>query len=284
MLDETPSRKAGGPLAVFVLAGPGGSVFGQTEIDRLSRGLKDSIARGDSISQAFVVGDGEGPTSVERLIPPLQACRQTGQPINLFLTAHGDVEGSEHRIQLGDSYGPTRELFEALKNTLGDDYPLSVFMTSCHGGAASGAAYEALPRGATFVALASGTDAVTGRDVKRLIAATESSAVDPKGDTWRNSETLLNLYLTTCLKNRIPPEITVAGEGRIELDSLLSHRLSKPFSAAAQQRVHDSLDELLGAPAVSKLMSQIEGTRDEFAIDAATYGPALAVALAARDL
>jgi len=272
---ERPQNEAVATSNVLILAGPGGTAFGQEEVTQLGDNLQ-AKGKGDVAS----LGDGAASVTLQDLRAELRQLKEKGGPVTIFVEAHGKVDG-EHCIELGDGTRvPTREFFQAVKEELGEEAPISIFMTSRHGGEAMEDAVKELPKNAVFVALAPG-DALAHADVNRLSAALAEIPSDLDGDNWTESDELLLLYLTKALKTRIGPELAVGGQGHRVLDSDLQGRIGQPFSAEEKERIHEKLDGLLGRTATKGIIHSSETAQSQWEIPAIHYGAALAAVLVA---
>lgn len=259
-------------IHVIVAAGPGGYAFNHRLIDKITKTVQN--AQELIVKSTISIGNGENGISLNRIIDAVKVAKQKSCPITLFLQFHGRNKQGEHEILVCDEeWDSSRELFRKLKSTLGDSYPLSIFMTSCHGGAAAVAAMSELPKGAVFVALTRSTEVVSGFDVERF-----ASSVDHL--PWDSSEKLLYHYLTKSLKNRMTPVIAYASKGYLDLGKLFIAQIGQPFTANHQAQAHQQIDDLIGKENVDALIDKIQNARSEYDILAVDYGPALAVVFA----
>lgn len=276
VIPQPASKKRSAQRAnVIVAAGPGGLAFDHTSIDKLMRTVKKS--EGVTVKSSIAVGNGEKGISLDLIIEAVKQAKHKSRPISLFIRCHGRTERGELELRLNQlEWSSSRELFRRLKRTLGDHYPLSVFMTACHGGAAGIAAMDELPKGSVFVALGRRTDYVMGFDLDRFAGSIDLLP-------WNSSEKLLYHYLTKSLKNRITPVVACATKGFLDLGHLLVSQVGRSFSDKQQSQAHQKIDELIGKDYVDILMSKIQNARSEYDIYAVDYGPALAVVFASRD-
>jgi hypothetical protein len=259
------------PAHSIVIAGPGGAAFNRGSISSLKKGLEHQT----DPAHLTVVGNGEEAVALADIVPSLRRAKKEGAPITLLIEAHGEVKNGKHHIQLGENnLVPTKTLFNTLKKELGNDYPLAIFMTSCHGGAALANA-NSLPRGTSVAVLAPASETVAGQDVERFTESLSKHKLDNNGNRWMESHELLLQYLCRGLETRIPPSIANAGDKPLDLDANLSCRLGKPFSLSDRQVARTQLRPYLAPAAVDAVLKTIEGGQ----VDAKDYGAALAVML-----
>lgn len=273
-------QKSASTSEIIIFSGPGGTAFDRTETAK----LEENLQKQKTPVSLQLIGDGEKNVTLSELVEKLRQIKKNGRPVTLFLQAHGDIREGEHKIQISsDEWISSKVLLEALKKEVGENYPVSVFMTACHGGGATQVAEQSLPRGSVFVALAPGTESVSGFDVERLTTALSSVQVDRDGDHWLESDEFLYVYLTHALKNRIAPEFSIAGKGNWNLQNEFRGRLGKKFTDAEKTKAHEKLDPLMGNEKVEHVLQKIESAKDEYTITAMDYGPALAIALSLID-
>lgn len=252
---------------VVILSGPGGFAFNNKNVQKIAAAMRTSGA------DVIVLGDGEKPIDKEQVTKTLEmvASKSSG-PVTLFVMAHGDLKNGNHVIDIDGKYGLTSaELFSTTSRAFGDR-PVDIFMTSCHGGAAI-PEVNRLPKGSTLATLAPGKETVSGIDIDRLTDVIDSSDL-----TARH---LADLYLGKALKNRIAPSVAVSDQGVRDLPREFIDRLGKPFSGDEKKAAHSVLDAVIGEQRVAEIIEKITGAKNEWAINAVDFGPALAITLAA---
>lgn len=256
---------------ILLISGPGGDAFGEEEVKLATENFTKAGAN------VLVVGDGKRDVSLEEVIKT--ATKIQGE-MTVFLNAHGVVRNGEHHVGLTDEHNtPSNDIFKQLAKAR-NGKPFDIFMTSCHGGAAQQSANKLLPKGSVLVDLAPGDQTVAGHDVKaflKTVAENKSLASNLRG------EHLLNDYLMSDLKNRIPPSLTVAGEGTYNLEGIFKARIGEQFSKEESENAHKTLDAAFGKEKVDVIIQQITSAKSEYDIGAVDFGPALAVAFAAHD-
>lgn len=256
---------------ILLVAGPGGTAFGEKEISLAVENFKKAGA------EVVIVGDGKRDMSLEEVTKAASGIK--GQ-MTTFIMAHGEVKDGKHCVGLTeDCNTPTKDFFAGITKAR-DGKRFDVFMSSCHGGAAQASANAILPKGSVFVDLAPGKQTVAGSDVTNFV---ETVAENKELAVGMGGEKLLNDYLMTDLKNRIPPSVTVAGEGTYNLESILKGRLGQKFTQEEKEKSHKTLDAAFGKDKVDGVISKIESAKSEWNINAVDFGPAMAVAFAAHD-
>lgn len=260
---------------VLLVVGPGGMAFDEKEAKLAADNFKKTGA------DVVIIGDGKRNVSLEEVTKAAEGIK--GQLI-VFTYAHGEVKDGKHCVGLTEECNtPTKDFFSQITKVR-DGKKFDVFMASCHGGAAQAAANEVLPKGSAFVDLAPGKQAVAGSDVTRFL---ETVAENKEFEASMSGEKMLHDYLMTDLKNRIPPSITIAGEGSYNLESILKEKIGQKFTEKEKERAHKTLDAAFGKEKVDASISKIESAKMKFGdmqgIYAVDFGPALAVAFAAHD-
>jgi hypothetical protein len=260
---------------VVVAVGPGGDAFGPEIIEKITKTFEKN--EGQTVKSSLLVGNGTDAICIDGIIDAVKIAKKNQRPISLFINTHGKMINNEHYIDIGGNvWASSRELFKKIKSVLGDEYPypLSIFMTSCHGGGAYLAAASELPKSTTFVALCKGSETVAGSDVKSFLTKMKPSS-------WSSSEGLLYSYLST-LRTRIGPVI-MCGSGFIDLDESFKNQCGRLFSNDQKAQAHQKLDDLMGKENVDMIIDKIQKASTEYSIYAKDYGSALAVVLATRD-
>jgi len=256
---------------VLLIFGPGGYAFDEKDAKLAIENFKQAGA------DVVIVGDGKREVSMPEII---DSANKIKGELSVFVHAHGEVKVGKHCIDLsGNCDTPTSEFLSKLtKARSGKKFDM--LMASCHGGAAQATADGILPKGSVFVDLAPGSQTVASADVERFL---KTVAENKELAASFSGEKMLNDYLMTDLKNRIPPSVTIAGEGTYRLESILKGRLGQKFSKEEKEKIHKTLDTEFGKEKVDGIISKIETAKSEYDINAVNFGPAMAVAFAAHD-
>lgn len=248
-----------------------------------------SIQRIQSLDQGKTfffdaIGFEKGWASIDEIITAVKSVKEKGQPITLFLWAHGKAyDGeTEHYVQLAGINVPTRDLFQALKKALDDEifedgYPLTLFMFSCHSGGSLQAVSE-LPKQTTLIAFCGKDEQIYANDAQYLIDNLPTLL-----KSWRSKKEALYLYLTKSLQNRRAPIIALGGPGApqpFDLGKQLQAHVGKRFTEEEKKHIHQHLAPFMKDKAISKIIQAIEAARRVDDIKDKDYGPALAVILA----
>jgi hypothetical protein len=249
---------------VLLISGPGGYAFNNANVQKMAQAMSNAGA------DVAVIGDGEKPIAKSQIDDAILDASKSGEPVTLFVMAHGDVKNGSHAIDIDGKYGLTSaQLFDSASKI---GRPVDVFMTCCHGGAAI-TEVNKLPKGSTLATLAPGSETVSGIDVDRLTDVIET------GDL--SARHLTDLYLGKALKNRIAPSIAISGEGVSDLPREFIARIGKPFTESEKASVHTQLDSIIGSERADQIMAKMSTARDEWGIPALDFGASLAVTLAA---
>lgn len=150
---------------VLLISGPGGYAFNNADVQKMAQAMSNAGA------DVAVIGDGEKPIAKSQIDDAILDASKSGEPVTLFVMAHGDVKNGSHAIDIDGKYGLTSaQLFDSASKI---GRPVDVFMTCCHGGAAI-TEVNKLPKGSTLATLAPGSETVSGIDVDRLTDVIET--------------------------------------------------------------------------------------------------------------
>ncbi len=253
---------------MIVAAGPGGHAWNRKLIEK----MRSSLQKDKTITSFTVLGDGEQNLPIDSVMSAIKTAKAKNLAISLYIQTHGKVEGKEHQLSFSDELISSRKLFQKIKKVLGDEYPLSIFMTACCGGAASKTAADELPRGSIFVALTRKDSVVGRRDVEAFL---NQMASNP---SWYNSEKMLYSYLTT-LKNRYIPLITYTPSSPLDLEKVLLSQLGKSLSSLQKTEVCERLPDSMPTAETLQFIEKIKKSKSLHAFPAVEWGKALAVSL-----
>jgi hypothetical protein len=256
------------PNQVIIIAGPGGTAFNNTHIERLAAAMRCAGA------EVSVIGDGDTTLRNVAIMQSLDnAAILSNEPVTLFIMAHGTLDGDTHSLVFDESDEISSADFFNVASGSFVDRTIDIFMTSCHGGAAI-LHVDNLPAGSSLVTLSSGSETVSGYDPERLIPNITA------GDF--SARHLLDLYLGKALETRSQPSIAVSGQGMRDLYQELETRLGKDFSATEKDSIHTALDTVIGLERVDSIMKKISTAKGKGDLPLALdIGAAMAVTLAA---
>lgn len=123
-----------------------------------------------------------------------------------------------------------------------------------------------------FGALSQGNQTTAGSDVINFI----NSLKDSKSDI--STFSLMQQYLISGLKNRIPPEIGISGiDSTIQTDEFLRKHLNKSIDT---DKVFKLLNGRMTEIELNELTTKIENAKSEWDIYALEYGKAISICMA----
>jgi hypothetical protein len=220
------SVNATGPRNVLVLAGPGGTEWGEYEVSLTVRAL------GQNEGRVILVGDGIRPISGEQILEGLyragDQARTNGLPTTIWIFMHGSVDGGAHLLTAGAGRIQSEELFRTISSVLNGR--LDVIMVSCHSDAAASFASSLRP-GSRLAVL---SDNLYVADVERFIEMLNAA---PGHDL--SAPALLHYFLLA--GERINPSLTVTGVGTWHLRRALMDHIGTPFSEAEKAEIRKLL-------------------------------------------
>jgi hypothetical protein len=263
-----------GPANILVLGGHE-DAFSDTDFASIVSGFKSCGANVSSIkhnSNEHTPNE-QALRNVEKNVSSIL---KNGNPLTVFVDAHGEVQDGKHVLYLGDANKPvrSRDFFESIARG-SDGKPVDVFLTACYGGAALNDV-NCLPKGSSIAVLAPSGDGVKINDINRFSPMMSSSSL-VHAENFSASK-LLNTYLCKSLKNRIAPMFATSGGAVLYLQARFQSQLGRGFSKTEYERSHAQLDTLLGSESVDALISTIASAKhDQDGINATNYGPALAI-------
>lgn len=281
--EVAPLPKGGqskGPSDIILISGPGGTAFDTKFVEQ----FKSNLSKQGGVANVTALGDGKQSVDIAALKSALQKAKKAGKPVTIVINTHGEIKQGSHHIETSEGqWTPTSKLFQIIQTEIGDDAPISLFMTACYGGAAIAEAKSQLPKGTSFVALAPSKETVAGSDVERLVEVLGEINADLDGNKWPEGIELLYLYLTRSLETRIAPQVGIGAGESIDLHREFKCHIGKTFSVAEKSQIHGRLDKIIGAGEVNNIITKIETAKTEWNISAADFGKSLAVMLALHD-
>jgi hypothetical protein len=250
--DEWTTAEPVPDSTVLLLSGPGGDDWRSRDLIPIRDALEYQVGTTTQL------GDGERDVAVDELTEKLRVLGREGRPITLWLKAHGLTAKGDLEITLSKGRPIlASDLFATMTAALGERYPISIFMTSCHGGAAMDAAAKHLPEGAVCVSLVSGEWSVWA-SLPGLTTTLSAEPADLNGNGWLEAEEILLRLLTHGGYNMEGPCLAVGQGMTRNLQEEVSAQLGTSYSHEERESIHRWLDPLLGQPRVDQVISKIE--------------------------
>ena len=193
------------------------------------------------------------------------------EPFGIIFRGHGKVENLEFFLKLGDKWIANSDLLNIFRAGCSGAHPISIIYASCHSAAAVRHA-QSLPKGSIVIGL-SDAEAIDG-DVQRWV-----DALATKWPADVSAVSLLEVYLLHGVRNRFSPTIALINDFGISeyvLNDLFLRILGTSVPRAVVTRVRER--GKCGND-IERVATKVLNARNEYSIDAAEYGAALALGL-----